>query len=148
MSAILNCRMPVRKFASKRTDREHFREQGLESMEIQEAALPKENGRGKEKICKRTQCHSIICSISENRRPWNEREITKETFDLLWKRVRPKRRIYKTRYFLDLAIREEAWIDFIHEKDDDVVEITVAFSTPEQAQAFVPPSWFGEEMRR
>ena len=56
--------------------------------------------------------------------------------------------IYKRRYHIPLAVREEAVaeVDIYTSKLTGLKVVEVEFYDEEQANAFIPPIWFGEEV--
>jgi len=71
--------------------------------------------------------------------------ITKEQFDNLWELVLGKE-IKKDRYYIPLSEGLIAELDIYHERLSGLVTVEVEFETSEQAEAFNPPMWFGEDV--
>lgn len=76
-------------------------------------------------------------------RPEFERKITKEKFDQLWKQT--KYFLSKDRYHI-LWEGIESELNIYCERLDGYKQIEVEFDSNEAAIAFVPPTWFGEEV--
>jgi adenylate cyclase len=73
-----------------------------------------------------------------------ELEIDRATFDELW-RLAPARRIEKTRYRLP-AGGHTAELDAYCGSLQGLIVAEVEFSSRAEAEAFTPPSWFGDEL--
>lgn len=71
----------------------------------------------------------------------HEIEIQKEIYSSLFKET--KAIINKTRSYVNLSTGLTAEIDSY---DDGLVVVEVEFKTKENADDFIPPSWFGEEV--
>jgi adenylate cyclase len=73
-----------------------------------------------------------------------EKDLSPEEFAALWPVTRG-RRVEKTRHRLDLG-PHVAEIDVFHGHLEGLVIVEVEFPSPGEADAFVPPGWFGEEI--
>lgn len=73
----------------------------------------------------------------------DEREITKETFDAMWREVECS--LAKSRYFITW---DNIDIEFnvFHGKLEGYFQIEVEFDSHEDATSFIPPSWLGREV--
>lgn len=74
-----------------------------------------------------------------------ETEITEEQFNVLWP-MTGGRRVEKTRHTLALAGDLKAEVDFYRGNLQGLCTAEVEFPTEEAAQAFIPPSWFGDDV--
>ncbi len=75
-----------------------------------------------------------------------EFEISKENYFDFEKIIISKNIIKKTRFEYDLKNGLIAEIDFFSEKFKDYIVCEVEFLTEKDAQDFVPPEWFGEDV--
>ncbi len=74
-----------------------------------------------------------------------EREITADQFASLWQTTR-ERRIEKTRYAIPLKDGGTAELDLYHGQLEGFVTTEVEFASNEEADRFVAPDWFGQEV--
>lgn len=74
-----------------------------------------------------------------------EYELTKEQFDKLWKKVETKK-IVKTRYLIPIENNLIIELDIYKDDLEGFINAEVEFETLEQAENFIPPKWFGEEV--
>lgn len=90
------------------------------------------------------KCYRTIKSGHGLRREENEEEITLEEFDVVWPRTMGTR-LTKTRYLLDNGdyVFE---LDVFHGRLRYLRIIEVEFKSVDEALAFEPPAWFGEEV--
>lgn len=78
-------------------------------------------------------------------RPEDEKEITKETFESMWRSVEVG--LTKSRYLVPLPGGDNiAQVNFFHGALRGYIQIEVEFDTHEEAVAFIPPEWFGKEV--
>ena len=76
-------------------------------------------------------------------KPEDETKTTKSEFDSGWEKT--KVRIKKTRHYysVDQCVYE---INFFQDELYGYIQIEVEFDTLEEANAFIPPVWFGKEV--
>lgn len=74
-----------------------------------------------------------------------ELTITKDEFDSLLKKCEGNY-IEKTRYLIPLENGLTAELDVFSGHLDSLVTVEVEFSSLKEAEAFTPPSWFGEDI--
>jgi adenylate cyclase len=74
----------------------------------------------------------------------DEWKITKDEFDRIWPQTEGAR-VEKTRYMIPLD-RHVAELDLYKAGLDPLMTVEVEFTTEEDAQAFLPPEWFGEDV--
>jgi CYTH domain-containing protein len=79
------------------------------------------------------------------RRTEVEIEIGRTEFDELWA-LAADRRIEKTRYRIPLDDDLVAELDIYDGPLEGLVVVEVEFSSPDAADSFTPPSWFGDEV--
>ncbi|MBQ1802215.1 MAG: CYTH domain-containing protein [Lachnobacterium sp.] len=71
--------------------------------------------------------------------------LTKESYNQLSSKI-DGILIEKTRYLIPLENNLTAELDVFHGKLDSLMLVEVEFDSIEAANAFVPPSWFGEDV--
>lgn len=71
--------------------------------------------------------------------------LTKESYNQLSSKI-DGILIEKTRYLIPLEKNLTAELDVFHGKLDSLMLVEVEFDSIEAANAFVPPSWFGEDV--
>lgn len=71
--------------------------------------------------------------------------LTKESYNQLSSKI-DGILIEKTRYLIPLENNLTAELDVFHGKLDSLMLVEVEFNSIEAANAFVPPSWFGEDV--
>lgn len=54
--------------------------------------------------------------------------------------------VVKTRYVMELPDHHHAEIDVYHQQHDGLLVVETEFGSEEEANAFVPPAWFGMEV--
>ncbi len=91
------------------------------------------------------KCYLTVKSEGTISREENEIEINLTIFSSLLKIVKG-RIIYKTRYFIPLADSLNAELDVYHEDLDGLFTVEVEFLNMQDAQNFLPPNWFFEEI--
>lgn len=75
----------------------------------------------------------------------DEIEITKETFESMWRSVEVS--LTKSRYLVPLPLSDKvAEVNVFHGALRGYIQIEVEFKTHEEAVAFIPPGWFGKEV--
>lgn len=73
--------------------------------------------------------------------------LSQEEFDNLWKKVETKR-IEKTRYLIPLENNLIAELDIYHGELCGFMNVEVEFNSIEEAEKFVAPPWFGEDISK
>ena len=76
-----------------------------------------------------------------------EKEITKEEFENLWLKIEGEP-IIKTRYIIPLENDLVAELDIYEGNLQGFKNIVVEFDNIEQAENFIPPNWFGEDITK
>lgn len=71
--------------------------------------------------------------------------LTKESYNQLSSKI-DGILIEKTRYLIPLENNLTAELDVFHGKLDSLMLVEVEFNSIEAANAFIPPSWFGEDV--
>lgn len=74
-----------------------------------------------------------------------EVEISQEVYDILLSLIQT-RIIEKTRYKIPLENGLIAELDIYHNDLASLYTVEVEFKTMEEAQSFIPPNWFGEDI--
>jgi CYTH domain-containing protein len=77
-------------------------------------------------------------------RPSDEGAIDQSRFQLLWPKTKDKR-IHKIRYHIPYG-HSLVELDVFQGDKRGLMVAEVGFRTQEEADAFVPPDWFGEEV--
>lgn len=75
----------------------------------------------------------------------NEISITQEQFETLWPSTQ-KRRIHKARFHLPMQNKLILEVDHYLEPLKGLVIAEIEFRGIEEAQAFIPPTWLGQEV--
>lgn len=88
-------------------------------------------------LCIKSQGHMI--------REEFELNITKEQFDNLWEKV-DFSPIKKKRYFIPLDANLTAELDVYEDHLEGLYTVEVEFTSQQQAERFLPPSWFGSDI--
>ncbi len=76
-----------------------------------------------------------------------EKEITKEEFDNLWLKIEGQP-IIKSRYIIPLENGLIAELDIYDGNLKGFKNVEVEFDSIEQAENFIPPDWFGEDITK
>jgi adenylate cyclase len=74
----------------------------------------------------------------------DEWKITKAEFEVIWPSTQGQR-IEKTRYVIPVD-DHEAELDIYKAGLEPLMTVEVEFDSEEEAESFVPPDWFGEEV--
>lgn len=76
-----------------------------------------------------------------------EYRLSEEEFNRLWEKVETNK-IIKTRYVIPIKNGLKAELDIYHDFLDGFMNVEVEFNSFEQANRFVPPDWFGEDISK
>ncbi len=76
-----------------------------------------------------------------------EEEITKQEFDNLFKKIEGNP-IIKTRYIVKIDNNLKAELDIYEGVLKGFKNVEVEFNSIEQANSFIPPDWFGEDITK
>jgi CYTH domain-containing protein len=96
-----------------------------------------------ETIDERTRYYRTIKKGTGVEREENEREISPRYFRQRWREVEAS--LWKVRYHIPCG-NHLAELNFFCGRLSGYVQIEVEFNTREEADAFVPPDWFGREV--
>ncbi len=88
--------------------------------------------------------HCAKYFIKDGDREEVEQKISKERYERIFKSIN-KKPVIKERTVIDIGEGLYAEVDDFQDSDDIVVE--VEFKNKEQKDSFVPPLWFGEEIK-
>lgn len=97
------------------------------------------------RLRKKGECYSLTFKRGTgNVREEREVDLSAEQFDALWPATEGKR-LVKTRYEIPLGDRVVE-IDVYHSRHEGLVVAEVEFDDEEEAKAFQPPDWLGEDV--